>query len=71
MEVKEGDARQLPFPDESLDVVVSNFVVHEVNTAAEREKMMREMVRVLCRSQLWSGADLSGYGEHTGKHASS
>jgi arsenite methyltransferase len=47
VEVKEGDARQLPFPDDSFDVVVSNFVVHEFKTAPEREKMMREIVRVL------------------------
>jgi arsenite methyltransferase len=46
-EAKAGDARQLPFPDNSFDVVVSNFVVHEMNTAAERQKMMQEMVRVL------------------------
>lgn len=47
VEVREGDARHLPFPDATYDVVVSNFVVHEVDTREEREQMMREMVRVL------------------------
>lgn len=45
--MREGDARRLPFPDATFDVVVSNFVVHEVDTPQEREQMMREMVRVL------------------------
>jgi SAM-dependent methyltransferase len=47
VEVKQGDVRQLPFADDSFDVVVSNFVVHEVNNRAEREQILREMVRVL------------------------
>jgi ubiquinone/menaquinone biosynthesis C-methylase UbiE len=47
VDMKEGDVRQLPFADASMDVVVSNFVVHEVNSLAEREQMLREMVRVL------------------------
>jgi SAM-dependent methyltransferase len=47
VEVKEGDARQLPFPDASFDVVLSNFVLHEVKTREERGKIVREVVRVL------------------------
>src|SRR5262245_32813018 len=47
VELKEGDVRQLPFADASFDVVVSNFVVHEVDSRAEREQMLREIVRVL------------------------
>ena len=47
VEVHEGDARRLPFADGAFDVVVSNFVVHEVNSTQEREQMMSEMVRVL------------------------
>jgi SAM-dependent methyltransferase len=47
VEIKEGDVRQLPFADASFDVAVSNFVVHEVNNRAEREQMLREIVRVL------------------------
>jgi ubiquinone/menaquinone biosynthesis C-methylase UbiE len=47
VDVKEGDARRLPFADASFDVAVSNFVVHEVDTRTEREQMLREIVRVL------------------------
>jgi SAM-dependent methyltransferase len=47
VEVKQGDVRDLPFADDSFHVVVSNFVVHEVNNRTERERMLREMVRVL------------------------
>jgi len=47
VEVRDGDARGLPFADASFDVVVSNFVVHEMDSGAERERMLREMARVL------------------------
>ena len=46
VEAKEGDARKLPFADASFDVVVSNFVVHELQARADREQMMREVARV-------------------------
>jgi SAM-dependent methyltransferase len=47
IDVVEGDARRLPFPDAAFDVVLSNFVVHEVDTPQDREQMMSEMMRVL------------------------
>jgi ubiquinone/menaquinone biosynthesis C-methylase UbiE len=47
VEAKEGDARKLPFDDGSFDVVVSNFVVHELQERGDREQMMREVARVL------------------------
>jgi arsenite methyltransferase len=47
VEVKEGDARKLPFSDQTFDVVVSNFVVHDVKARSDRETMMREIARVL------------------------
>ena len=47
VEVKESDARNLSFPDSSFDVVVSNFVVHEMKDRSGREKMMQEVARVL------------------------
>ncbi len=45
--VEEGDARQLPFLAGSFDVVLSNFVVHDLNTAHDREQMMSEALRIL------------------------
>ena len=47
VEVKQGDARELPFPDASFDVVVSNYVVHELKSRQDRERMMQEAARVL------------------------
>jgi len=47
VEVKQGDARLLPFADETFDVVLSNFVVHDLKTRDQREAMMREVARVL------------------------
>src|SRR5262249_16954592 len=47
VQVEGGDARQLPLTDASCDVVLSNFVVHEMDTEVDREKMLREMARVL------------------------
>ena len=47
VEILEGDARKLPFADETFDVVLSNFVVHELKAREQREAMMREIARVL------------------------
>src|SRR5262249_12103653 len=47
VDVVAGDARKLPFPDESFDIVVSNFVLHEMQTGPERKEMIREIARVL------------------------
>ena len=47
IEVKHGDARELPFADASFNVVVSNYVVHELKTRRDRERMMCELARVL------------------------
>jgi len=45
--VRDGDARDLPFEDASFDVVLSNFVLHEMDTREDRERMLREQARVL------------------------
>lgn len=47
VEVKQGDAQDLSFPAGSLDVVISNFVVHEMKDRSAQRKMMREIARVL------------------------
>ncbi len=47
VEACEGDARSLPFAAGSFDVVVSNFVLHEMDTRAQRDTMLREIARVL------------------------
>ena len=45
--VQYGDARRLPYNDGVFDVVVSNFLVHELKTAQEREECILEIARVL------------------------
>jgi SAM-dependent methyltransferase len=47
VEVCEGDARRLPFPDAAFDVALANFVLHELDTPAERAQMLGEITRAL------------------------
>ena len=47
VEVKDGDARNLPFSDGTFDVVVYSAALHNIYDAAERQKAVREIVRVL------------------------
>jgi arsenite methyltransferase len=47
VEVQNADARSLPFPDSSFDVVVSSFVIHNLNQATDRDRVVREIARVL------------------------
>jgi arsenite methyltransferase len=47
VEVHTGDARQLPFPDASFDVVLSSMALHNIYSAGERQAAVREIARVL------------------------
>jgi ubiquinone/menaquinone biosynthesis C-methylase UbiE len=47
VEVRTGDARELPFPDGSFDVIVSTAVLHNIYDAAGRERAVGEIARVL------------------------
>ena len=47
VDFQKGDACHLDFPDESFDAVVSNFVYHEVRVESDKEKLVRETLRVL------------------------
>lgn len=38
VEVRSGDMRAIPFPDESIDVVVSSIAIHNITEKAEREQ---------------------------------
>jgi arsenite methyltransferase len=47
IELHTADMRQLPFGNESFDVVVSSLAIHNVPGAGERAKAIREAARVL------------------------
>ena len=47
VEVRTADARRLPFDAASFDVVVSSWALHNIDTVGERERALREIVRVL------------------------
>ena len=45
--IENQDARKLPYPDASYDVVVSNLALHNIEDREGREQAVREMWRVL------------------------
>ncbi len=47
IELRDGDARQMPFPDSTFDVVLSSWAIHNIDEPAERERAITEIVRVL------------------------
>ena len=47
VEVKTGDMRDLPFPDESIDAVISSMAIHNVREKEGRAQAIREINRVL------------------------
>jgi arsenite methyltransferase len=47
VEIKTEDARRLNFQDNSFDVVVSMFCIHNIDDKAEQEKACFEIARVL------------------------
>jgi arsenite methyltransferase len=47
VEIQDADARKLPFGDNSFDVVLSSFTIHNISGSSERETAIREIARVL------------------------
>ncbi len=64
VEVKDGDARRLPFADGTFDVVVTKDALHNIYNAAERETAVCEIARVLRHG----GRLFLGDVRHTGQY---
>lgn len=64
-ELKDADARNLPFADESFDVIVSSFALHNIYEKSEREKALAEIVRALRKGGKIAIADI----RHTKQYA--
>jgi arsenite methyltransferase len=47
IEIQTADCRSLPFNDQSFDIVVSHWVVHNLPSEEDRNRAISEMVRVL------------------------
>jgi arsenite methyltransferase len=47
VELKNADARELPLPDASVDVIISSLAIQNIADASGRESAIREMARVL------------------------
>jgi SAM-dependent methyltransferase len=50
---EKGSTAKLPFTDESFDVVVSNFVFHEVQGVRDKGALIKEALRVLKKGGLF------------------
>jgi ubiquinone/menaquinone biosynthesis C-methylase UbiE len=46
VDIRDGDARHVPFDDASFDVVVSSLALHNIYKSEEREQALREIARV-------------------------
>lgn len=66
VELHTGDMRQLPFPDETFDVVTSSLAIHNVRGAGGRAKALDEIVRVLKNEGVALLTDLRFTGEYEG-----
>jgi len=45
--LRDGDARQLPFDDQSFDIALSSWAIHNIYDAAGRRRALEETVRAL------------------------
>ena len=47
VKIETADVRQLPFPGDSFDVVLSSLALHNISSGEERAKAVNEIARVL------------------------
>jgi arsenite methyltransferase len=65
IKIESADARQLPFAANSFDVVVSSLAIHNISSAEERAKALREIARVIKPGGYLAILDIF----HTGEYA--
>ena len=58
-----GDAKQLDFPDESFDVVISNYVYHNIG-GKDKQALLLETLRVLKKGGTYAIHDLMSPGRY-------
>ena len=54
---QKGDAAKLEFEDGTFDAAVSNFVFHEVRTAKDKRKVVKEALRVVKKGRICPGTE--------------
>jgi len=59
-----GDARSLPYADGSFDVVLSHWVVHNLDRPEDRLRALDEMIRVLRPGGVIALADIARFNEY-------
>ncbi len=64
IEIRTADMRDLPFPDGSIDAVISSLAIHNVSDKEERAKAIREIARVLKPSGRLALQDLRNIDEY-------
>lgn len=47
IEVRDGDARELPFTEGTFDVILSSLALHNIYDETERRRAVKQMVRVV------------------------
>ncbi|HEX5224130.1 MAG TPA: class I SAM-dependent methyltransferase [Solirubrobacteraceae bacterium] len=60
VDVVEGDATAMPFADASFDTVVCFTMLHHVPSAAQQDRLLAEVTRVLRPGGMFAGSDSVG-----------
>ncbi len=67
IEIHTADMRKLPFPDESFDLIISHWAVHNLQQPQERGTALAEIARVLKPAGYVVLADIEHHGEYAAR----
>lgn len=62
VEVRQGDATEMPYPDASFSAVLSFTMLHHVPTRESQDRLFAEVARVLAPGGVFAGSDSLGTG---------